>query len=114
MCGLQGKKVYLGTFPDPVSAAKRYDEAAAEYRGAKAVLNFPSGHNSTPSLAGADHQAAELPLGGGCGQEGPAASEQLPPGNAKGSPAPPSGTLAINEGSSGVGSLGSLVVGQDC
>jgi hypothetical protein len=33
--------VYLGSFSDPISAAKAFDIAAVKYRGELAVLNFP-------------------------------------------------------------------------
>lgn len=36
-----GKSRYLGSFRDPIDAAKAYDEAAKEYFGDYARLNFP-------------------------------------------------------------------------
>lgn len=38
-----GKQKYLGTFDDPVEAAKVFDEAAFLLRGDFAILNFPKG-----------------------------------------------------------------------
>jgi hypothetical protein len=35
-----GKKINLGSFRDPVEAAKVYDQAAREYFGVFAVTNF--------------------------------------------------------------------------
>jgi HNH endonuclease/AP2 domain len=37
----EGRMRYLGRYPDPVSAARAYDEAARELRGEFARLNFP-------------------------------------------------------------------------
>jgi len=38
---------YLGTYPDPIPAAKAYDSAAKTYFGDFACLNFP-GNNRAP------------------------------------------------------------------
>lgn len=35
------KNLFLGRFPDAITAARAYDEAARKYRGAGARLNFP-------------------------------------------------------------------------
>lgn len=83
ICGLQGKSFWLGTFPDPVSAAKAYDKAALQKRGASATLNFPFGCDSLPSTAGAGTRSAE-PSSGGRGQEPPASSRHHPSGYAEG------------------------------
>jgi hypothetical protein len=41
---VDGKKIYLGTFTDPVEAARAYDNFAREHYGEFAVLNFPEEH----------------------------------------------------------------------
>lgn len=40
---LNGKRVYIGVYKDPVEAALAYDEAAKKYHGEFAYLNFPDG-----------------------------------------------------------------------
>lgn len=40
---MQGKNLYLGTFKDPVIAARCYDSKATEMRGEAATLNFYPG-----------------------------------------------------------------------
>jgi hypothetical protein len=39
--GTAGINIYLGCFPDPISAALAYDRAAILYWGKDAILNFP-------------------------------------------------------------------------
>lgn len=39
---LSGKKKYLGTFTDPIDAAKAFDAAAIAHRGTLTQLNFPT------------------------------------------------------------------------
>lgn len=72
-CNAQGKQTYLGTFDNPESAAKRYNEAAIEHHGDKAVCNRLPGRTSPegPRLV--------MPEGGERGKE-PANNESLPAG----------------------------------
>lgn len=41
MIGVQGKRMYLGTYADEAEAARVYDAAARRYLGGKARTNFP-------------------------------------------------------------------------
>lgn len=43
--GREGKKVYLGSYADPVEAAKAYDAAARRLHGEFALTNFPEDHS---------------------------------------------------------------------
>ena len=43
-------KIHLGTFSDPIEAAKAYDAKAKELHGSKAKLNFPDSLDSEDSL----------------------------------------------------------------
>jgi hypothetical protein len=65
---LQGKTRCLGSFPDAVSAAMCYDEAA-KAAGIDAVLNFPSDSQiglllprQAPELVCGDHQGKAVVL----------------------------------------------------
>jgi hypothetical protein len=79
MHGLQGVKHHLGTFTDPLEAAKCYDKAALKARGAAAVLNFPHGSITGPSLPGARRRPL-VPAGEGQGKAGPATKKLRPAG----------------------------------
>jgi hypothetical protein len=89
MHGLQGKTQHLGTFDDPVTAAKRVDRAALEAHGARAKLNFPPGSITGPRPPGAESQRHVVSDAEGCGQEGPATTGSLPAGNAACNPTLP-------------------------
>jgi hypothetical protein len=48
----KGRRIFLGYFDDEIEAAKVYDEAAREYRGEFAMLNFgePPRHEGTKKI----------------------------------------------------------------
>jgi hypothetical protein len=52
------QEVRLGYFTTELDAAKRYDQAAAQYHGADAWLNFGAGAVDTLAAAPATHKAA--------------------------------------------------------
>jgi hypothetical protein len=76
--GVQGKSCTLGSFTNPIDAAKCYDKEAARIPGARAILNFTPGCSPPSSL---------LQGGRACGQKVPEANSLLPPGTAGGGPA---------------------------
>jgi hypothetical protein len=78
---LQGKGSSLGTFSNPITAAKCYDKAARKAHGAAAVLNFPSGCKPTPTSRGATNRSPMKRSTEGCGQEGATTPGLEPPGN---------------------------------
>jgi hypothetical protein len=80
-CQTQGKKVHLGTFTDPISAAKRYDREAEKVHGANALLNFPPGCNTSLTTTGAAGQASVQPGSGERANEGPETNKPLTAGN---------------------------------
>lgn len=44
--GIEKKKKHLGCFPSKVDVAKAYDEAAIQYYGKDAILNFPEDNHA--------------------------------------------------------------------
>src|SRR6188474_3958897 len=45
-----GRKVYIGTFLDPVEGARAYDWAARKYHGPDAAVNFVEPQEYTPAV----------------------------------------------------------------
>jgi hypothetical protein len=78
---LQGHACYLGSFSDPISAARRYDKEATKLRGAAAVLNFPPGPKFTPARIVVQSQPRVLPGGRACGRKRATITKPLPAGN---------------------------------
>jgi hypothetical protein len=110
----QGKARYLGSFNDPVSAARRYDEVAARVRGKNAALNFPAGSNPSQSPKRAHRQAASPLVNGGDGGKllvDRAAAR--PAGIVRRKSPPVTGTLKPNKYARKVNSTSWGVKGQD-
>ncbi len=72
LANVQGKPRQFGSFRDAVSAARRYDELATQFRGKRAVLNFPPDGNPNPTFTGAHGRTGRpLLLNGGRGSAVP-------------------------------------------
>jgi hypothetical protein len=76
--GSQGTHFFLGTFPDAVSAAIRYDAEAKRAHGRYALLNFRDGTQPLPTFTSTPIPYTLVPGGGGSGQE-PQENEGLLP-----------------------------------
>lgn len=48
LLGENKRRIYLGTFVDPVEAARQYDAAASALRGEFVCLNFPAPQGAAP------------------------------------------------------------------
>jgi hypothetical protein len=91
----QGTHFFLGTFPDPVSAAMRFDKEAKRVHGRYALLNFPYGTPPLPTFKILQSQSALVPTGGGRGQAPPETEGVLPCGIPQGNPMPAGDTFRM-------------------
>lgn len=59
--GVNEKQIYLGSYPDKITAARAYDAAARELHGDHARLNFPDQYDHAP-LRQVAKQSAPIPI----------------------------------------------------